>query len=184
MDRKQFLQSCAGGVCACMAACFGSAGQAAAEATKEDWRTPFVKERYAKLLQSLTDKMSADELGAILRDLGSYCAGTYGEALKKYRGDPDGFCAYVRGMGAGDRFAYDPARKMVIASSDERGDCICPLIGKAYKTPDIVCNCSLGWHQHAWTAIFGKKVEARLVETALRGGKHCTIEITVLEEPA
>ena len=182
MDRKQFLRSCAGGLCACAMAPAAVAAETPAPA--EDWRVSFVKKRYAKLLDVLSGKMTDDELAAALQTLGSYCASTFDDKFAKYRGDPNAFAAHIKTLGAGDLFSYDAKRNMVIATSEERTDCICPLIGKAYKTPGVVCNCSIGWHQYAWPALLGKKVQVALKESALRGGKRCTLEIRVLPEPA
>ncbi len=181
MDRKQFLRSCAGGLCACMASCVPVK---AAEKQVEDWRVAFVKTRYAKLLDVLSSKMDDDALAATLRELGGFCASTFDPQIKEHRGDVEGFAAYIKSLGAGDLFSYDRQRNMVIATSEERDDCICPLIGKAYKTPGVVCNCSSGWHQYAWQALLQKKVQVALKESALRGGKHCRLEIQVLADPA
>jgi hypothetical protein len=126
----------------------GEAG--AAEAAKpEDWRVPFVKKRYAKLLNVLSDKMGEEELTATLHEVGGYCASTFCAALEKYRGDFDGFAEFIRNDGAGDFATYDRERHVITASSNERTDCICPLNGAAYKTPTVVCNCGMGWHQYA-----------------------------------
>lgn len=179
MDRKEFLKACGTGLCACAAACFVPA--AAAEPPAEDWRVKFVKERYGKLITALSEKMDDAVLSDVLHQVGSYCSGTMHEALAKYRGDPDGFAAYIKSFGSGDRFSYDAATKTVLATSEDRTDCICPLIGKAY-TPKVACNCSLGWHQNAWQQIFQKKVEVALKDSVLRGGKRCTLEIKVLDE--
>jgi predicted ArsR family transcriptional regulator len=156
-----------------------------AEAAKpEDWRVPFVKERYAKLLQVLSNRMGEEELTATLHEVGGYCAGTFGAALEKYRGDFDGFAEFIRNDGSGDFATYDRERNVITASSNERTDCICPLNGVAQKTPTVVCNCGMGWHQYAWKTLLQKNVRVELKESVLRGGKRCTFEIHILDEPA
>ena len=185
MDRKEFLRTCAGGLCACATACVIPPAEAtAAEAAKpDDWRMPFVKKRYAKLLQVLLDKRGEGELTETLHEVGGYCASTFAPALEKYRGDVDGFASYIKTVGSGDLFSYDRERNIVIASSEERTDCICPLNGAAYKTPTVVCNCSMGWHQYAWQTLLQKKVRVELKESVLRGGKRCRLEVQILDEP-
>jgi predicted ArsR family transcriptional regulator len=69
-------------------------------------------------------------------------------------------------------------------TSPERSDCFCPLISVAAKTPEVVCNCSLGWHSKTWETVTGKKVEVQLKESVLRGGKRCVFEVRVLKENA
>jgi predicted ArsR family transcriptional regulator len=185
MDRKEFLRTCAGGLCACTTACvMPPAEAAAAEAAKsEDWRWPFVKQRYAHLLETLSNKMGEDELIEILHAQGSYCSSLGNWALEKYRGDVDGYSAFVRKTSSADIITYDREKGVITMTTDERAECFCPLNGAAYKTPGVVCNCSLGWQQHTWETILQKKVRVELKESVLRGGKRCTFEIHVLDEP-
>jgi hypothetical protein len=183
MDRKEFLRACTGGLCACALA--PVAGAAAAEApAHEDWRADFVKQRYAKLLEVLSDKVGEDKLIDALHELGAFCAGTFDAKFEQYHGDVDRFGAYVKTLGYGDLFSYDPVRNAIIATSTERKDCICPLIGMAQKTPGVVCNCSIGWHTHAWQKLLGKKVRVALKESVMRGGQRCTLDVEILEQPA
>jgi predicted ArsR family transcriptional regulator len=186
MDRKEFLKTCAGGLCACTAACFAAPAQAvAAEAAKpEDWRLPFVKKRYAKLLDILSDKMSDEEMNSALHELGGYCSSLGDQTLEKYRGDVDGYSAYMRNTASGDIITYDREKGVITMTTDERADCFCPLNGVAAKTPGVVCNCSLGWQQHTWETLLQKKVRVELKEAVLRGGKRCTFEIHILEQAA
>lgn len=184
VDRKEFLRTCAGGLCACAAACVTAPAAGAAIAPAEDWRVPFVKERYAKLMNVLLDKMGEKDLTATLHEVGGYCASTFGAALQKYRGDVDGFINFIKNDGSGDLPIYDRERNVIIATSQERTDCICPLIGLSAKTPTVVCNCSMGWHQYAWETLLQKKVRVELKESVLRGGKRCTLEIHILEQAA
>ena len=183
MDRKEFLRTCAGGLCACATACVAAPAAIAETTPAEDWRVPFVKERYAKLLNVLLDKMGEENLTAALHDVGGYCASTFGDALKKYRGDVEGFAEFIKNDGSGDLPIYDRERNVIVATSKERTDCICPLIGIAAKTPKVVCNCSMGWHQYAWETLLQKKVRVELKESVLRGGKRCTLEVHILNEP-
>ncbi len=183
MDRKEFLKGCAGGLCACAVGCIAGSSAAAETAAPADWRVSFVKQRYAKLLETLLEKVGEDKLVETLHEVGGYCAGTFGPALEKYHGDVEGFAAYIKTVGSGDLFSYDRATNTIHASSEERTDCICPLIGVAQKTPKVVCNCSIGWHQYAWEKLLGRKVRVELKESVLRGGKRCRLDIKVLDEP-
>jgi hypothetical protein len=179
MDRKEFLRGCASGLCACTVGCL-SAPASAAEAPKaDDWRVPFVKNRYAKLWQVLSSKLPEAEQADTLHQLGAFCASTFDAKLDEYRGNVDGFGALMKSYGAGDTFYWDKTRQLIAATSEERTDCICPLISKTYKTPAVVCNCSVGWHSYAWSRLMQKPVQVEVKETVLRGGKHCTFEIRV-----
>ena len=183
MDRKQFLSACTGGLCACALAPVVEPAAADAPAA-EDCRVPFVKQRYAKLLQVLSDKIGEDKLVETLQELGAFCASTMDDKLAQYHGDVDGFGAFIRKVGAGDLFSWDAERNMVVATTTPRKDCICPLIGIAQKTPAVVCNCSIGWHSYAWPKLLGRKVRVTLKESVIRGGQHCSLEIELLDQPA
>ena len=184
MDRKEFLRTCAGGLCACTAACLAAPAAAAEVAKPEDWRLPFVKKRYAKLLEILSDKMDEAQLSTTLHELGAYCSSLGGQTLEEYRGNVDGYAEFIRKSASGDIITYDREKGVVTMTTDERADCFCPLNGVAAKTPGAVCNCSLGWQQHTWETLLQEKVRVELKESVLRGGKHCTFEIQILEQSA
>jgi len=92
VNRKDFLKSCACGLCACATAgLIPSANLSAAETAKpEDWRLPFVKDRFAKLLQILADKVDEKTINEILRQLGRHCAST-SPVVNRHKGDIDGY---------------------------------------------------------------------------------------------
>jgi hypothetical protein len=182
MDRKEFLKTCACG-CACAAACLvpsaaGSANASADEAPKpEDWRLPFVKDHYAKLLQIIADKTDEKTLDEILRQLGRYCA-SMSALVNRHRGDIDGYISDFKNQ-YHDDITYDREKGLITVVGQERTDCFCPLIGLKQKTPKIACNCTLGWQQYTFETILGKQVRVELKESVLRGGKRCACEIHV-----
>ncbi len=180
MDRKEFLKNCAGGVCACAAASFVSVDDVATAETApaEDWRLRFVKRRYAKLLDILSSKMDEKELNDTLHQLGTFCSSSNEDWIKKYRGDFDGFAKAMKQSASGDTVTFDREKGIITMDSGERTDCFCPL--NHAETPDVVCNCSLGWQQHTWETFLQKKVKVELRDAVLRGGKRCLFEIHVL----
>ena len=176
MDRKEFLRGCATGLCACAAACLPKAAAAADAPKPEDWRLPFAKQRYAKLLNTLGEHVDGKVLSASLQEVGSFCASQNDATTEKFRGDLDGFCKEMAKNGS--TVVRDDARKVYISSYDPKGDCPCPLNGAAAKTPGTVCECSLGWTRHTWGIVLGKEPKVVLKESVLRGGKVCKFEIT------
>lgn len=183
MNRKQFLKTCAGTLCGCAAAgMIAPGGIAAAEAKPpEDWRLPFVKKRYAKLIGILAGKVDEATLNEILRQLGYSCAGGY-SLVKKHQGDVDGFIREFKKQ-ANEDITYDREKGIVSVVGPERGDCFCPLIDKNLMSGKV-CNCSLGWQQCTYETLLGKKVRVELKESVLRGGKRCVFEIRILEPAA
>jgi hypothetical protein len=181
MDRKQFFGSCAAGLCACAAgSVIPASSLAAATATNpEDWRLRFVKERYARMVQVLSERMDEKSLNEILHDVGAYCSSLSDQTTIKYRGDFEGFRKHVRQGVSGDEVTWDREKGVITMTSPERADCFCPLIGLHQNTPPVVCNCSLGWQQHTWETLLQKKVRVELKESVLRGGTRCVFEIHV-----
>jgi len=174
MDRKQFLKACTGGLCACAAAALPGAA-ADAPAKPDDWRLGFVKQRWARMLAILSQKMDPPALVSALEDMGSFCASQGDEKIRKFAGNVDGFR---------DEVQKNPAMSIVrdgaryTQSYRPGGDCFCPFNSLAAKTPDVMCNCSVGWAKHNWAIVLGKPVNVALKDSVLRGGKACTFEIT------
>jgi hypothetical protein len=185
MNRAEFLRSCSGGLCACVGASGTIAASSAEGATAAagDWRLGFVKRRYARLIEILSEKMSGQDLNDALRELGAYCSST-DPRLAQFRGDLEGYRAHIRQTASGDDVAFDRERGLITVTSPEREDCFCPLIGKDSHTPDVACNCSLGWHQGTWGTVTGRKVEVSLLESVLRGGKRCVFQVRITDAPA
>ena len=184
MDRKEFLRTCAGGLCACTAACMTAPASAAEAAKPEDWKLRFVKERYAKLLEILSNEMNEEQMSKTLFELGRQCSSFGNWSLEKYRGDVEGYAAFVRKSASADIITYDRDKGVITMTTDERPDCFCPFNSVAFKTPGVVCNCSLGWQTNSWETLLQKKVRVELKEAVLRGGKHCTFEIHIFEQSA
>lgn len=175
MDRKEFLRGCATGLCACAVASLPT--RALAETPKpEDWRLPFVKRRFAKLLTDLGKRTDGETLSAALQAMGDYCASESDDKTRKFAGDPDGYAASVAKFGG--TVTHDDARKVYTLVYDPKGDCFCPFNGLAAKTPGSMCECSIGHTRHAWTIVLGKEPKVELKEAVLRGGKVCRFEIT------
>ncbi len=177
MDRKEFLKTCAGGLCACATACLAAPTEAsAADAVKpEDWRLPFVKVRYAKLLASLEQRTDKTQMAAALQDLGAFCASQNDQKISKYRGDIEGFIkAFAQGSASA---VHDRSRNIITTTHSPGADCSCPFNSVVHKTPAIECECSVGWTRHTWGVVLGSEPTVELKESVLRGGKRCVFEV-------
>lgn len=183
MNRKEFLKNCVCGLCTCAAVGVTVPDAASAEEVRapEDWRLGFVKRRYAKMLEILSRRLDEKELNETLFALGTFCSSLGDEFLKKHRGDLEGFRKAVKQGVSGDNITYDLEKGLITMASEERTDCFCPFISRFNHTPQVACNCSLGWQQHTWETLLEKKVKVELTESVLRGGKRCVFQIHVLE---
>jgi hypothetical protein len=179
MDRKEFLRGCAGGLCACAAAVCAPVAAGAAETPKpEDWRLPFVKQRYAKLLEALTQKAGREDTSAALQELGKFCSSQNDETTGKFRGNVEGYRKMIGEHGS--TVSYDAERKTYTIAYDPNGKCPCPFANGLGKTPEVMCECSVGWTQHSWGIVLGSEPKVVLKESFLRGGKVCKFEVTAV----
>jgi predicted ArsR family transcriptional regulator len=147
--------------------------------SQQDWEQGFVQKHYAKLISILVERLGKEQVRDILRQLGVFCSSQHDDIIRKYQRDFPGWCAYIKQSPSGDNITYDGNTQTIIMASDERSDCFCPLLSVSQGAPEVACNCSLGWHQHAWRTLLGKEVRVQLKESVLRGGKRCTFEIKV-----
>jgi len=178
MNRKDFLKNCACGLCTCAAAgLISPTGVSAAETTtKNDGRTQFIKQRFAKLIEILAGRLDEKTLNEILLELGRNCSSSIAW-IKDYRGDLDGYFKQLK-QRWNDDTTYNREKGVITIASPEMTDCACPLMSTRY-TPKLACNCSLGWQQQTFETILGQKVRVELKESLLRGGKQCVFEIHV-----
>ncbi|MBN1781505.1 hypothetical protein JW948_10295 [bacterium] len=181
MKRKEFLNSiCLSGACACSASMLlaqdtGSAAEN--EKPKEDWRIGFSKTRYTKLMEILQSKLTEEEFSEIIQLLGRACSASIG-FIQTYAGDPDGYLKELKRRW-NENSVYDRENGVITVSSEERTECVCPLIDTA-KVSHKVCDCSLGWQKQTFETVLGKKVDVEIKESIIRGGKKCTFEIRIL----
>ena len=176
MDRKEFLRGCTGGLCACVAATCLPKEAAAVEAAKEDWRLPFVKQRYAKLMNILSQKMGDEDAAEALQELGDFCSSQRDDTTNKFRGNVEGFAKFIGEHGS--TVTHDAERNVYTLTYNPGSACPCPFAGEAGKTPALMCECSVGWARHSWRIVLDREVKVALKETFLRGGKVCKFEIT------
>jgi predicted hydrocarbon binding protein len=179
MDRKHFLKTCAGGLCACATVGGLTPVLATAAPAAADWRLPFVKQRYAKLLGILSDKVDEPTLNDILRLLGRHCASTY-SLTEKHRGDVDGFIQEFQQQ-TKEEISYDREMGLITIVGPERDDCFCPLVDRRTISGQV-CNCSLGWQEYTYETLLERRVEVTLKESVVRGGKRCVFEIRMLNQ--
>jgi hypothetical protein len=76
--------------------------------------------------------------------------------------------------------------KQYLAETDEKMRryyyCHCPWVRESLRTgdadvPGVFCNCSAAFHKKPWEVIFGRSLEAEVVETVLDGGRWCKFAI-------
>lgn len=181
MNRKQFLKNCTSGLCSCAAVGLLTPTLSTADETgsREDWRFPFIRQRYAKLFEILSEKLSDAELTETLQQLGAYCA-SKGQMVQKHKGDIDGYIHEFKER-TGDDIVYDRKNGIITITGSERGECFCPLVDRTLTSKKI-CDCSLGWQQYTFETLLGRQVKAELKESILYGSKRCVFQIHISEK--
>jgi hypothetical protein len=178
MDREEFLKSACGlGVCACAFRLLGVPAQAqAGETPAEVQRLVFVRYQIAKMVGFMAKDLPADACAGILEKTGRECA-KLGQIPANFKGNPEGYFAAAK-ANWGTEFAWDKQKGAVTVTTSD-GDCGCPMVDKR-RTPVAWCSCSVGYQKEAFEAVFGRPVQATLMESKLSGSKRCVFEVTVL----
>ena len=161
-------------------------GLAAEEADTDDmgrqlhrlqWWQDHTKNQMARLWELLEPHLDEKTRDEVIEQLGRNCARRIGWA-DRYKGDLQGFFRHMKEYGKED-LVLDEARGVITVTSSERTDCTCGMVDKKI-TPPYFCHCSVGWQKETYETILGKKVDVRIAESVLRGGKRCVFEIRIL----
>lgn len=178
MDRKNFFKSACGlGVCSCIGLGLLTANKSnAAETQENDPNGRFVKNRFAKLIGILDSTLDEETRNKIIEDLGRECAKD-GSISARFVNNPEGFFDEIHTRW-GENFTYDKEKGFIRIETPER-DCVCPFVDSKIISKSI-CQCSVGWQTQTYNTIFGKEVEAKCVESVVRGSKKCVFEVRVL----
>jgi hypothetical protein len=180
MTRSEF---CCAGLCTisgltALAAAPQSQTPPPAEALGElTWKLDAAQTRMAKLLGILNETLDESSRKRLLNRLGQECAANYRTMADKYRGNVRGFLAEAQKSWMASA-EYDE-RAGTIRIVDKSGHCTCPLV-KEGVTPKEFCNCTLGWQESMYSQMLGRRVQAELEESILRGDKRCVFRIRVI----
>jgi hypothetical protein len=177
MDRKKFFKcACGLGICSCVGAGLLSNGNLyAAEKQEPDWKERFIKHRFAKLIGILDLTLDENTKNQIIESLGKECS--MDSFANNYKGNPDGFFNEIHNRW-GENAAYDKEKGLIRIETPER-DCVCPFVDSKVISKSI-CQCSVGWQTQTYSTILGKEVNAKCVESVIRGSKRCVFEIRIL----
>lgn len=177
MDRKNFLKNACGlGICSCVGAVALTSNKAiAAEEQLTPWEKSFIKHRFAKLIDILDESLDETTKNEIIEKLGRECS--LNSMAQNYKGDVEGFFSEIHRRW-GENASFDRETGIIRIETPER-DCVCPLIDSKKISPSV-CQCSVGWQTQTYESILGKKVEAKCLESVIRGSRKCVFEVKIL----
>lgn len=58
-----------------------------------------------------------------------------------------------------------------------KADCTCPMAPEV--TNPMLCYCTQGHEKAMWSELFGREIDAEIVESFQRGGKDCVIKLLI-----
>ncbi|MEJ2545835.1 MAG: hypothetical protein P8Y99_17365, partial [Calditrichaceae bacterium] len=119
--------------------------------------------------------MDPEKRVKMFEELGRACSSEYKETYMKFENNLQGFLDEIQGKWVKEA-KYDTEKKTILITGTKSDDCFCPLAKKSV-TPEVFCECSKGWQKGVFEGITGKKVEATVVESVLRGGDRCSFQI-------
>lgn len=180
MNRKEFLKrACALGVCGCalgvrdVLAASDADSRSAAPVEPPDQRLRFARYQIAKLVGFMAADPAAPSCAQLVGRTGRECA-KLGGMGKTFKGNPAGYFDAAQ-KSFGTEFRWDKVKGLVTVTVPE-GECGCPLVD-AQRTPAFWCNCSVGYQEEIFEAIFGRPVEVSLKVSKLGGSKRCVFEV-------
>lgn len=174
MDRKSFLKNTCGlGICSCVGLLYTPDLQAKKN-DQPTWKDGFVKHRFAKLIGILDAMLDENTKNQIIENLGKECAKN--SFAVHYKNNMEGFFQEIHNR-LGENASYDKEKKLIRVETPER-DCVCPLIDSKVISKSV-CQCSVGWQQQTYNMILGTEVEAKCIESVVRGSKKCVFEIQI-----
>jgi hypothetical protein len=182
MKRNEFFKkACLTGLCTCAGiASIGSVdllAQENKEEKKDDWRIGFMQRRFAKLVDNMGEKISASQRDELLEQMGRNCSATNNEKWKNFNGSIEKALAEIESDFA-EKATFDSKTQTITIIGKKTTECFCPFAGGKNITKDF-CNCSIGWQKNTFETISGKKAEASIIASILRGDDRCSFKIVL-----
>jgi len=178
MDRKSFFQKACGlGMCSCvLPSLFHGNELLAKESNTTSWKEGFVQHRFSKLIDILDETLDEETKNEILEDLGRECSKR--SQVEQYKDNLQGFFEHLKNS-LGETATFDKERGVIRVETAER-ECFCPMFDSK-NVSESICQCSVGWQTQTYETILGQTVEAKCVESVIRGSTRCVFEIRLSE---
>lgn len=186
MDRRNLLKSVCGiSLCSCCAA-LAQANQDTEQANQPDkdsgrlrYETDFMRKRFASLVQTMSETLDEKTMCSIFEAMGRKCAREFNNVIAPYKGRPEAFLESIQKQWVESaRFDKEAGTIRIV---DKSATCTCPFVDKK-MTPSAFCNCTIGWQKQAYETVFEKKVDVKIEESILKGGKQCIFKIDIKNE--
>lgn len=135
-----------------------------------------------ELLNSLGENCTPQECAKLIKPCSTCCLKRMEPIIEKYKGDLQGFIEYME-KECGQIITYDKEQQLIVVN-ENKSECVC-TIAKCRKGKNVsstLCYCSANMTGTMISKIAGKRAEARVVSSVLRGDKTCVYEIRIYED--
>lgn len=185
VNRKEFLKkACLAGACMCgfglPAVALGNQADQVQHEDSSDKENIFVQNWIANLLNNLDADSENIDLKSVIKKNAEIHFDNLkmNEMLKEYLGKPDEFIAFISEKW-GWKVDYDKTAKTITAN-ENKSYCVCPVMKQLNATKTgVICNCSEGFAEKMFSAVFGSPVRATVVSSVLKGDQNCIYKIVV-----
>jgi hypothetical protein len=181
MNRKEFFtKACKTGICACAGVSLLSSTPLTAQENEKkecpnDWKIGFMQKRFAKLIDSMEEKLSPEQREQLIEQMGRACSGESNEKWKSYDGNIDLLMTDIEKDFA-EKATYDKLSQTIKIIGRKADTCFCPFSGGKNISKGF-CNCSKGWQKNTIETISGKKAEVTIDSSILFGGDRCSFTV-------
>lgn len=185
LNRKDFLKkACITGACFCgfgrIAFADPSENTPNTSEPETDPAKHLIQGWTANLLANLGEEVEPEKFRSLIKKnaIIHYNELKMNEMLKEYIGNPDKFNAFISEKW-GWKIEFDKKSGILVADED-KSYCVCPLVNQADGIgTSVMCNCSEGFAEKMYSAVFGHPVKAEVISSVLRGDTSCKYKITV-----
>jgi hypothetical protein len=181
MNRKEFFtKACKSGICACAGVSLLSSTPLSAQENEkkncpDDWKIGFMQKRFAKLIDSMEEKLTPEQKDQLLEDMGQMCSAQSNEKWKSYNGNIEKLAADMEKEWA-EKVTYDKQNQTITIVGRKTDICFCPFAGGKNISKGF-CNCTKGWQKNTLETISGKKAEVTINSSVLFGGDRCSFTV-------
>ena len=200
MKRRKFIQSCFDCSAAAMIAglalesdtAYGSEKESDKEKKSSKEKEPvknelahkMVPNHVMKLLKFIDANFDEPARKKIFGQLGYECFYAVGanKWIQNYKDDPDKFFEMINSGKSvyWEKLEDDRKNSRIRVISREFVSCVCAY-GQCPDPPKSLCNfCCLRLHKQLFETLLGKKVEVKIDESILLGGKRCCTTVKIL----
>lgn len=184
-NRKDFLKkACVTGACFCgfgrLAFVNANQYEAGVMPPQTDKEKNLIRSWTANLLMNLSSELEPEKFRNLIRKnaIIHFNELKMDDMLKEYAGDPDKFIAFISEKW-GWKIEFNKTTGILVAD-ENKSKCVCAMVNQDEGIgSSVMCNCSEGFAEKMFSAVFRHPVKAEVISSVLKGDASCKYKITV-----